>query len=293
MEKQEEQWESVVRQAEQMERKARQRAIVFSLIPVILAGLLLWFTGYQIQQGNRQLVVLQATTREVQAQRDEAKAQLVQTQIDLTATRKTLDDTQQSLTAAQKTLGDTQHTLAVTQDELEKAEQNVKILQQQLDDLNKRLDEVSEQLRLATDFSKYQFLGDWSEALKSLESQFPRQGKILLDIHQLQRTQWKLGGSSPDEGFDSPSFAAFVLGQNGLIKDPAYNRDQLRKVLPSRPRPLVGDVVFYQAGYTMFYFEYSGGSPFVIGMTPLGVLALRPDFAPVISYGAVDYSLMR
>jgi hypothetical protein len=66
----------------------------------------------------------------------------------------------------------------------------------------------------------------------------------------------------------------------------------LQKALPRRSKPLVGDVVFYQAGYTMFYYEYRGGSPFVIGMTPLGVLALKPDFAPVISYGAVDYNLM-
>jgi len=37
----------------------------------------------------------------------------------------------------------------------------------------------------------------------------------------------------------------------------------------------------------MFYFEDYDGSPFVIGMTPLGVLALKPDWAKPIGYGAV------
>jgi len=280
MEMQEEQWGSLVRQAEQTERKARQRAVVFSLIPVILAGLLLWFTGHQIQQASRQLAEIQATTQAMQAQRDEVKTQLAQTQTDLTTTR--------------KTLGNTQQTLTDTQARLTTAEQDVKRLQTQLDDLNKSLDEVSKQLRLATDFSKYQFPGDWVDAIKLIESYYPRQGKILFDIYDLREAHWKLHGFSPEEGFDSPSFAAYVLGnKNHLIKDPASNRYQLQDVLPRRSQPELGDVVFYQTGYTMFYFDNGRGNPFVIGMTPLGVLALKPDFATVISYGAIDYQSMR
>ena len=285
MEMQEEQWGSLVRQAEQMERRARQRAVVFSLIPIILAGLLLWFTGYQIQQASRQLAEIQATTQTVQAQRDQYKAQLAQTQ-------KQLAETQMELTATQKTLVDTQRTLSTTQAQLKTADQDVKRLQMQLDDLNKSLDEVSKQLRLATDFSKYEFPGDWMLALKSIDSYYPRQGKILYDIYLLQKAPWKLHGFSPEEGFDSPSFAAYVLGQNKLIKNPVSDRYQLQDVLPRRSQPEVGDVVFYQTGYTMFYFDDGMGHPFVIGMTPLGVLALKPDFAPVINYGAVDYQSM-
>jgi len=286
MEMQEEQWRALVRQAEQMEHKARRRAVVFSLIPIILAGLWLWFTGYQIQQANRQLADIQATTQAVQTQRDEAKAQLAQTQ-------NQLDRTRTDLATTQRTLSNAQQTLSVTQDQLKKVEQDNETLQKQLDELKKGLDEVSKQLKLATDFSKYKFSGEWPLALKSIDSAYARQGKILLDIERLQKAPWKLGGFSPEEGFDSPSFAAYVLGQNGLIKDSASNRYQLQKVLPRRSRPEVGDVVFYQAGYTMFFFKDETGDPFVIGMTPLGVLALKPDFAPIISYGAVDYQSMR
>jgi hypothetical protein len=275
MEMQEEQWGSLVRQAEQMERKARRRAVAFSLIPVILALLLLWYTGYQIQEANRQLVSIQAATQAEQAQRDELKTQLARTQMDLTTTKQTLIDSQQ--------------VLSDTQAQLKKAEKDKEDLQNQLKDLNNRLDEVSKQLRLATDFSKYEYPGYWEDALKLIASYYPRQSETLLDIYDLQKAPWKLRGFSPAEGFDSPSFAAYVLGMKNLIKDPASNRYQLQDVLPPRSKPEVGDVVFYQAGYTMFYFEDGSGNPFVIGMTPLGVLALKPDFAQVIGYGAVDY----
>ena len=282
MEMQEEQWGSLVRQAEQMERTARRRAVVFSLIPVILAGLLLWFTGYQIQQANRQLAEIQTTTQAVQGQKDQLEAELVQTQ-------KQLAQTQMDLTTTQKTLIDTQRTLSTTQVQLKTAEQDTKTLQGQLKDLSNSLDEVSKQLKLATDFSKYEYPGYWEETLKLVATYYPQQGKVLFDISGLQRAPWKLHGFSPEEGFDSPSFAAYVLGRRGLVKNPASIRYQLQDVLPRRSHPEVGDVVFYQAGYTMFYFKDGRGDSFVIGMTPLGVLALKPDFAPVISYGAVNY----
>jgi len=286
MEMQEEQWGSLVRQAEQMERKARQRAVVFSLIPVILAGLLLWFTGYQIQQANRQLDETKVTTQALQALGDKTKAQLAQTQDQLDQTRTVLSTTEKSLIDARQVLSD-------TQTQLKKAEQDKGDLQKQLKDLNNSFDEISKQLRLATDFSKYKYPGEWMYATKDIASLYPRQSNVLFVISRLQNAPWKLGGYSPQEGFDSPSFAAYVLGQYGLIENPASNRYRLQDVLSFRPRPEVGDIVFYKSGYTMFYFDDGGGNPFVIGMTPMGVLALKPDFADIVGYGAVDYRLMR
>jgi hypothetical protein len=293
MEIQEEQWGSLVRQAEQMERKARQRAVVFSLIPVILAGLLLWFTSHQIQQANRQLVEIQATRDEVKAQLAQTQDQLDRTRTDLTITEENLLVAQQTLTATGKTLIDVQQTLSRTQDQLTQIEQEKQKVQNELDKINNGLRDASIQLGFSTDFLKYAAPVDWVLALKEIASYYPQQSKILVDIYYLREARWKLGGFSPEEGFDSPSFAAYVLGKNNLIKDPASNRYQLQNVLPRRSQPQVGDVVFYQSGYTMFFFKDEMGNPFVLGMTPVGVLALKPDFAPVTSYGAVDYQSMR
>jgi hypothetical protein len=39
--------------------------------------------------------------------------------------------------------------------------------------------------------------------------------------------------------------------------------------------PRNGDLVFYRAGYAMFYFADPREGPFVLGMTPFGVAALK------------------
>lgn len=52
-------------------------------------------------------------------------------------------------------------------------------------------------------------------------------------------------------------------------------------------RPHTGDLAFYPSGYALFYFEDPHGGPFVLGMTPFGITALKPDFATVLRYGRV------
>jgi hypothetical protein len=46
--------------------------------------------------------------------------------------------------------------------------------------------------------------------------------------------------------------------------------------------PRAGDLLFYEAGYALFYFLEAGNRPFVIGMTPFGITSLKPDFAKPI-----------
>jgi hypothetical protein len=284
MESQEEMLQELLRKTDQRERTARRRALIYSFIPVLLAGLLLWFTGYQIQSASKQVAGLQTKTRELLTQSAGAQAQLDQTQAELT-------QAQLDLAAGHQALVETQQTLSVTQQQLKTASLERDTLQKQLDELRKNLNDATSLMQLATDFSKYEFTGDWALDLKDMSSLYPEQTRILLSIMALQKTPWKLGGFSPEEGFDSPGFAVYVLTKGRRINVPAgFERTQssLRALLsPRTGQPRVGDVAFYQAGYTMFYFKTSAGQPFVIGMTPLGVLALKPDFAPATSFGAV------
>jgi len=74
-----------------------------------------------------------------------------------------------------------------------------------------------------------------------------------------REVNWKLGGSSPAEGFDSPSFAAYLLQK-------------------------------HNTGYTMFLFEDRFRHPFCVGMTPAGIVALEINFGPkLLKYGKVKY----
>src|SRR5439155_133263 len=55
--------------------------------------------------------------------------------------------------------------------------------------------------------------------LKDTASKNPAEGRVLQLIFELKarKVAWKLGGTTPNEGFDSPSFAAYVLQSLHLI----------------------------------------------------------------------------
>jgi len=139
----------------------------------------------------------------------------------------------------------------------------------------------------------------------------PCQAILLSQILSLRNTnvQWKVGGNKPEEGFDSPGFAEYILVQNRLISPTVAGssvglnvisgeQQRLLANFPDVAYPQNGDLVFYKTGYTMFYFEtsrFEPGTPlsdagYVIGMTPFGIVALGRDFAERIRYGRVDYS---
>lgn len=289
----EEQLQSLVKSAEEHESIARRRAALYSLIPIVLASLLLWFTGWQIKQANQELTTvkneLQSSLQEQAAtnmQLEQTRQEFEQTRQELETANSQLGQTQQELESANSQLEQTQQELEAAKNQLEHTQQEVDELEQRVDELSKTLEEVTEHFRQAITFRQYEYhIHELS--LKSLSMELsPPMSYLLLDILSMQRSGvgWKLGGFSPDEGFDSPSFAAYMLQEHFLpgISDERYRLDE---VLPSGDRPRVGSVVFYERGYTMFYFEDIDNTPFVIGMTPLGIIALRGDFAPVRGYG--------
>ena len=105
-----------------------------------------------------------------------------------------------------------------------------------------------------------------------------------------REVNWKLAGSSPTEGFDSPSFAAYLLQKHNLLSIPFSERYNLRELIPETTNPVVGDLIFYETGYTMFLFEDRFRHPFCVGMTPAGIVALEINFGPkLLKYGKVKY----
>lgn len=136
--------------------------------------------------------------------------------------------------------------------------------------------------------------------LTELSGNAGRRAELLPAIYTLQQRDvvWTVGGTQPNQGFDSPSFAIFVLENQSLVPkgslaqiDHNVQSEErlLRTLLKSETSPSVGDVVFYATGLTMFYYKDQSGRPFVMGMTPFGILCLDPDFAQIVGYGAVPY----
>lgn len=108
---------------------------------------------------------------------------------------------------------------------------------------------------------------------------------------QTREVQFKLGGKSPETGFDSPSMMAYILVQLNLmpnnvtltsasIKDHTLpvNNNELQK----------GDLIFYEGGYVMLYTTLDGQGA-CIGMTPIGIVSLDKNFAPVTDIRRPQY----
>lgn len=196
------------------------------------------------------------------------------------------------------------------------AAEELKAISEQRDRFKNDLDETWEKLLVAE--SKYKnlqrendrlrkgvaFLREFEESFVSidpaiLKSYSSAQGlsreimQHLLSVVMDHNPRWRYGGASLDEGFDSPGFALYILKMVTSRYDHLPADVSMSALMESTSRtghPRSGDIVFYEAGYTMFYYDIPDIGPFVIGMTPIGVHALRPDFGPrILSYGRVEY----
>src|SRR5215831_10308794 len=247
---------------ERREKSARGRAVLYSLLPVALTVVLLGYTASSVRNAQEQVDALKA------------EASTYTTQIDtLKKNTETYKDQAQS-----------------QQGDAEKYKNQVTDLQAQLAEVQKSLSE-------AVNLSRSVRPLDYGNA-KELASRFPGSESLLLDLLELRqrRTKWKPGGQSAQEGFDSPAFAMYVLRQkhaSGIEPKPGESlsdasRSMYEKLAPTT-QPKTGDLVFYPAGYAMFYFADPREGPFVLGMTPFGIAALKSDFAKPVGYRQVQW----
>ncbi len=303
----EKQLQSLLTRSTELEQKARRRASYFVIIPVALAFILLMGTGLQMRASQQEVAVVEEKLGLVQDDLLSTRLQLDNTKEDLAAANDQADGARAELTETLVTLENVTGNLVEAQNRLARSDADMKVLQgeiaglqdkvrayneeivnlnKQIEDLQKSLDSVRDELQAATDLKRYNFTGDWLPALKYIEIAYPAAGELFQSIVENQDVPWFNGGFSVNQGFDSPGFAAHILELNErlVLSNPAdrYNLSTLLSV--RRGTPVVGDIVFYEGGYTMFYFIDETGVPFVIGMTSQGVLALAPDFAPVSGY---------
>jgi hypothetical protein len=163
--------------------------------------------------------------------------------------------------------------------------------------LQTQLTETQKALSEAVTLSKSLRTIDYANA-KELASRFPGSESLLMELLELRqkRTKWKVGGESFQEGFDSPSFATYLLRQKRVPGIEARTGEsladasrELQNRLPQTNQPRTGDLVFYSAGYAMFYFDDKQEGPFVLGMTPFGITALKSNFAKPAGYRQVQW----
>ena len=258
-------------------------ALVVIQVLIALAALaLMAFVGAEIKP---------LLTEKAQLETDIAgyKGEVVSLQSALQAARSELDATKSRLLAEKAALeteiAGYRQDVAALQGELQRANDELAAAKAELED-------TRQHLREALDLARYTRPIDFVD-LKVIYSRYPGPARALERILELreQGVGWHLGGQDPAVGFDSPTFAAYILRELGLPGAGAAPADSLPgtsrrlfETLPPTDRPEVGDLVFYPAGYVLFQFADKDGNPVVVGMTPSGIAALAPDFARPLGY---------
>jgi cell wall-associated NlpC family hydrolase len=147
----------------------------------------------------------------------------------------------------------------------------------------------------------------WSDVQRGVDAIGPgaRKQAILTAI----LLAWKdipfaMGQSTPNQGFDSPRFLAYVLEKNGVRIQPRPNErlsDALMRICTRVDKPRPGDLVFYKGQVGSFGFLYlADDQPFVAGIgvgtlqaiEPLQIMRLanvNTPYFPLIGYYRVPY----
>jgi outer membrane murein-binding lipoprotein Lpp len=254
---------ALLERIERREKSARILAIVYSLAPVALTVVLLSYTSSSVRNAQKQIDALKT------------EATTYTTQID--TLKKNSEGYKSQSQSAQ---GDAANFKG-----------QVTELQTQLADAQKALSE-------AVNLSRAVRTLDYANA-KEFASRFPGSESLVMDLLDLRqrRIKWKHGGQTVQEGFDSPTFALYMLKQkraaSGIELRPGDSASDVSRSLYDKLQPTTqphnGDLVFYPAGYAMFYFTDPREGPFVLGMTPFGIAALKSDFAKPVGYRQVQW----
>lgn len=247
------------------ERAAWRSSLLWSVVPVLLALAFLGYATLHLAAANKEVSGLQAQADTYRGEVERLKGEAASMKLEVAQAREASQKLQ--LEVAQSTAR-----IAAMQDEIAT---------------------LRKQLQATLDLAKFEHSVDMVD-LKMFFSRHPQAGQILDKILEMRRqgVGWHLRGQTPEQGFDSPGFAAYILQQSGLLPREkgesllAASRQLYNRLKPTND-PQVGDLVAYPAGFLMFLFEDKQRQRYVIGMTPSGIIALKPDFAKVVGYRKV------
>ena len=170
------------------------------------------------------------------------------------------------------------------EEKLRATEEKLRTTEEKLRSAERELGETRTTLRELASFERY--VAHITPAdIKHLGALYPEKSHLFFNLFRsMERdTPWKYGGRTESEGFDSPTFAAYVLD---VLPEfgPGSTRELLLRRFSSVSQPRPGDLIFYPNGYVMFYAVSERGGELAIGMTPFGVGALKFRFAQPLQY---------
>jgi len=270
----EEQLESLSHKIEQRELQTRRRVWLLSFVPLVFAGLFLVYTVWIIAKAEGRLKQTTMQLATVDTKMGILNTKVPEAQATLAAVKTAKAQLQTDFSQAQAALSQVQIDLATKTVELGLKEEIMN--RSQFFEGTACIDEM---------------------VLKEYASDYTLQAQMFIFLLNMQQwgIPWNPDGFSETEGFDSPNFALYALQKNNLISSNYKPGTLPWNILPAISWPENGDIVYYKSGYTMFYFElpisYNNSTTrsCVIGMTPLGILVQKMEFAEWIGFLKVPY----
>jgi hypothetical protein len=231
------------------ERRGLILTIVIALSSVAAAAAFLLFTYYKLSEASSQL--------------DSIRAEMASRQQQLASVTKAKEDAETALDHART--------------QIEEAKKESDRLKIQLTESNQKLLQLESQIRESADLVQFLHPIDFADA-KNLYNTSPKLGDLLAEILQLKDRNLHFSfANNPQDGFTSPGFAGYILQKLRRLPQ-GMPPDAALRTLPAAAEPQLGDIVQYETGFALFYLKDHRNQPFVIGMTPKGIAALKPDF---------------
>jgi hypothetical protein len=134
-------------------------------------------------------------------------------------------------------LQDASRAVASLRAEAQDHEAKVAVLSAEIDESTRTIDELQSQLKTleatlqeTTEITRHVHAIDMVDMKAVYSTVPPRVAEVLGTVLELRERNvgWRLNGTAPEQGFDSPSFAAFVLERHGALPSAATGREDLR-----------------------------------------------------------------
>jgi len=212
----------------------------------------------------------QAQVRATEVMRDQARAEAARLREALTEAQSQVAAVKLALAETEAALDEEREAHAATQREVDAARAALARTETELDMAERTVAALEEHIGLSVALERHAHPVD-AEDVKTLADSSDRLGRLLSRVLELREQKTPFNSANkPGIGFNSPGFTGYVLGR--------VARGKTLKSLPATDTPRLGDIIRYENGLAMFLLQDAKGRPFVIGMTPVGIAALEPDF---------------
>lgn len=292
--------ETLLERSKQRERKARRAALVMAVVPLVIALLFLGFTLWNIYLAQERLVTVKDNLNSAETALLESTQALQTADSRLAISNQNIVAAQAQVTARSADLNRLSGQVEQAGQRLGTATAALATAQVDLAAKQKAYDDLNHQVQLATQFTSVWDYYQWQIWLKEITNHLHRiypndreavqQGENLfstLDRLFERNPPFNGYGTTIDEGFTSPSFAAFVLVSANRIPPPDFPilvQSDLRAYLLAngmkirQGAPKDGDLILYRDGFCMFYLTDDQNQRHVIGMTVSRVKVFAADF---------------